>query len=78
MPNSKFYSKGCLPLKGVMFKHDCLPEQADSPARICHCVAMTGPLAPVFARLIGKRVKADTKDAVETLSARVSSVGQPC
>ncbi len=53
-----------LPLAKMRFDHRI------EPGAITHRVTITGPLAPLFARVIGRKVVADLPTAMRTLAAR--------
>jgi hypothetical protein len=63
----EFVDRGRLPLTRLEFRHVYEPD-AQGGGRILHQVTMTGLLAPVFARLVGRRIKAGLRHAMERLS----------
>lgn len=55
-----------LPLARLTFSH--LIEQTATGSRFSHRVSISGPLSPVFARVIGKRIAAGLPGAMRELA----------
>jgi len=56
-----------LPLATMRFDHRIEPGVSDTA--FVHRVTITGPLSPLFARVIGRKVAADLPAAMRTLAA---------
>jgi hypothetical protein len=69
-PGRRFADRTRLPLATLHFEHELTPTA--SGTRITHRVRFEGLLAPLFARLIGRKIAAGLPQAVDTL-ARMSA-----
>lgn len=66
--NRQFVDLAKLPLTRIAFIHR-YETAADGTGRIMHKVEMNGLLAPLFGRLIGSKIRAHLRDAMEELSS---------
>jgi len=56
-----------LPLARMRFDH-CIEAEADH-TRFVHRISITGPLSPLFARVVGRRMAAELPAAMRALAA---------
>jgi uncharacterized protein YndB with AHSA1/START domain len=71
-PEVSFTDVSRLLLSRLTFTHRIEPTATGS--RFTHCVTITGPLSPLFARVIGKRIAAGMPTAMRAL-ARLAEAG---
>ncbi|MCC4107170.1 SRPBCC family protein [Serratia ureilytica] len=70
-PLRSFSDVAQLPLTRLVFNHEYLSPQEDSAtAQIRHSVTLSGLLAPLFGRLIGRKIKTHLQQAMQELSQR--------
>jgi hypothetical protein len=72
-PNSSFVSEARLPGGRLRFEHVIEPREAGS--RITHRVALDGPLAFLYTRIVRKGVEQGLPDGVERLAAMAAAGG---
>ncbi|EBW2367047.1 hypothetical protein CBJ60_004486 [Salmonella enterica subsp. enterica serovar Ajiobo] len=71
VPLRSFSDVAQLPLTRLVFNHEYItPQEGDCTAQIRHSVTMNGLLAPLFGRLIGRKIKAHLRQAMQELSLR--------
>lgn len=73
-PHVSFSDVTRLPLARLSFSHRIEPYGAGS--RFTHAVTITGPLSPLFARLIGRNIAAGLPSAMKAL-ARLAEAADP-
>jgi len=72
--NSCFVDRAKLPLTTLDFSHNYEMGSTDRRAMIHHSVEMKGFLAPLFGFVLGRKIKAHLRDAMEELSRRALTV----
>lgn len=65
-PGASFADCAHLPLARVLFEH--IVRADDTGSRFTHRVTVTGPLAPVVGRLLGRRIAAGLPHAMRCLA----------
>lgn len=76
-PEKSFSDTARLPLTKMVFQHEYFPQEDGGAAHIRHTVSMTGLLAPLFGKLIGRQIKAHLRGAMEALSVQAVSGQSP-
>lgn len=74
-PEVSFADVSRLPLARLTFAHRIEPTATGS--RFTHRIAITGPLSPLFARVIGKRIAAGLPKAMRALARLAEAVPAP-
>lgn len=74
-PEVSFTDVSRLPLSRLSFAHRIEPTATGS--RFTHCVTITGPLSPLFARVIGKRIAAGMPTAMRALARLAEAAPAP-
>ena len=74
-PEVSFTDVSRLPLSRLAFAHRIEPTATGS--RFTHCVTITGPLSPLFARIIGQRIAAGMPAAMRALARLAEAVPAP-
>ena len=67
-PNARFATEARLPLARMRFDHRA--NRDGERTRVTHSVEISGPLGPLFARLIGRGAARDLPQAVRGVVAR--------
>lgn len=73
-PGVSFTDVTKLPLARLTFRHRIEPT-ADG-CRFTHTVTITGPLSPLFARVIGRKIEAGLATAMRSLAAMAERSGR--
>jgi len=74
-PLAGFTDVSRLPLARLTFAHRIEPTAGG--CRISHAVAITGPLSPLFGRVIGRNIEANLPAAMRALARLAESTPQP-
>ena len=72
IPNNSFTTISSLPLTKLIFSHR-LEKTKTGKTRITHHIDMKGLLSPLFALLIGLKIKAGLLDAMKNLASLAES-----
>ena len=71
-PGKTFSDRTQLPLATLDFIHEVVPTPTGT--QITHRIRLSGPLAPLFARLMGNNLRQGTQDAVQKLASMAQEV----
>jgi hypothetical protein len=74
-PDVGFTDVSRLPLARLTFTHHISPTTAGS--RITHGVSISGPLSPLFARVIGRTIAAGLPTAMQALARLAETIPAP-
>jgi len=74
-PEVCFTDVSRLPLASLTFVHRI--EPTETGCRFMHRVSISGPLSPLFARIIGRSLQAELPTAMRTLARLAESSYQP-